>query len=262
MSEKRVLVPLPRHDFDPTEVAVPWKALVSQGIEVVFATPDGQKPSCDARMLTGDGLGPWRPVLRADARGRAAYAALSRAEAFSRPMAWAHIDASRFDALLLPGGHDKGMIEYLESDLLQRHVATFFAENKPVGAICHGVVLAARSKAASGKSVLFGRKTTALLASQELLAWGLTCLWLADYYRTYRVTVEAEVRACLASADDFVSGPMPLFRDSPTTPARGFVVRDGPYLSARWPGDAHAFAASFAASLGHTTASAQSGATV
>ena len=249
MAGKRVLVPLPRRDFDPTEVAVPWKTLVSEGIEVVFATPDGQKPACDARMLTGDGLGPWKPVLRADERGRAAYEALSQAEGFSRPMTWAQIDPSRFDALLLPGGHDKGMIEYLESELLQRHVATFFAANKPVGAICHGVVLAARSKAESGKSVLFGRKTTALLASQELLAWGLTCLWLRDYYRTYRVTVEAEVRACLASPDDFVSGPTPLFRDSPAALSRGFVVRDGSYLSARWPGDAHAFATQLAEAL-------------
>jgi protease I len=30
----------------------------------------------------------------------------------------------------------------------------------------------------------------------------------------------------------------------------GFTVRDGEYLSARWPGDAHRFAAEFAAMIG------------
>src|SRR5438045_8840077 len=54
--------------------------------------------------------------------------------------------ASAFDALLLPGGHRaRGMREYLESEILQRHVASFFDKEKPVAAICHGVLLAARS---------------------------------------------------------------------------------------------------------------------
>jgi hypothetical protein len=33
-----------------------------------------------------------------------------------------------------------------------------------------------------------------------------------------------------------------LRRDSDTDPSAGFVVRDGNYISARWPGDAHRFA--------------------
>jgi hypothetical protein len=34
-------------------------------------------------------------------------------------------------------------------------------------------------------------------------------------------------------------------RDSPEHLEAGFTVRDGAYLSARWPGDAHRFAAEF-----------------
>ena len=37
----RVLIPLPDHDFDVTEVAVPWKLLRRAGHEVVFATERG-----------------------------------------------------------------------------------------------------------------------------------------------------------------------------------------------------------------------------
>jgi protease I len=238
---KKILIPIPRKDFDPTEVAVPWKILSNHGHQIIFATPNGESALCDLVMLTGQGLGILAPILQADANGRAAYHEMIQSEAFKKPVNWEDLRVENYDGLILPGGHDKGMREYLESQVLQKLVVEFFEQKKPVGAICHGVVLAARSQSKDGKSILFGRKTTALLAQQELLAWGLTCLWMKDYYRTYPMTVESEVRACLATNGDFISGPAPLFRDSPENIKSGFVVIDGNYISARWPGDAHAF---------------------
>src|SRR6266545_4235968 len=99
---------------------------------------------------------------------------------FQNPTAYEDLNPDEFDALLLPGGHDKGMRPYLESPLLQRAVAWFFDHNKPVGAICHGTLLAARSTSQDpsrgGKSVLWGRETTGLTRSQELVAFWLTRL--------------------------------------------------------------------------------------
>jgi len=244
---RRLLVPLPAQDFDPTEVSVPWRMLEGQ-VEVVFATPAGAPAQCDRRMIEGEGLGLFRPLLIADARGRQAMAALAQAPAFTRPLPYDGLRASDFDALLLPGGHAPGMRPYLESELLQALVADFFLADKVVGAICHGVVLAARSlDPRTGHSVLHGRKTTALLRQGELLAWRLTRRRLGDYYRTYPQTVEDEVRAALASPGDFRAGPPLLLRDRPGLPWLGFTVRDGRYLSARWPGDAHRFAAELGA---------------
>ncbi len=55
--------------------------------------------------------------------------------------------------LLLGGRHwARGMREYLESNDLQRITAEFFADEKPVAAICHGVLLAAAAKRADGRS--------------------------------------------------------------------------------------------------------------
>ena len=62
------------------------------------------------------------------------------------------------------------MREYLESDVLQALVASFFAHDKPVAAICHGVLLAARSRDVSGRLVLYGWRTTALTWQQERTA--------------------------------------------------------------------------------------------
>jgi putative intracellular protease/amidase len=244
-----VLIPIPREDFDPTEAAVPWKTLRASGHTVIFATPDGRPGAADLRILTGRGFGPLARVLMADENGRQAYAEMAASPEFERPIAWTEAHAAEFQGLLLPGGHAKGMRPYLESSVLQTLVAVAFAAQLPVGAICHGVVLAARSRGADGRSVLCGRKTTALTKPMELTAWSLTCAWLGTYYRTYPTTVEDEVTAALAASGEFIRGPMGSKRDAPGRLESGFTVRDGRYLSARWPGDAHRFAAEFAGML-------------
>jgi protease I len=241
-----VLMPIPRFDFDPTETAVPWKILRDQGHEVVFVTPDGQPGNADERMLTGKGLCIFAPFLRANADARRDYGEMVQSPEFTNPISYEAMGTKTFDALLLPGGHAPRMKEYLESTLIQAKVVEMAQENKPIGAICHGVLVAARSRM-NGKSVLLGRKTTALTKSQELFAWRLTKRWRGDYYRTYpETTVEDEVKENLAKPQDFDRGPMAICRDSSTNLKRGFTVRDGCFLFARWPGDAHRFGNEFA----------------
>ncbi|HWX66327.1 MAG TPA: type 1 glutamine amidotransferase domain-containing protein [Rhodanobacter sp.] len=277
----RVLMPLPSRDFDPSEVAVSWRVLSDAGHRVSFATPDGRPGAADDLMLSGRGLDPWGCIpglrtlplvgllLRANRDARHAYAALEKDPAFREPQRWHDIDAAAFDGLLLPGGHRaRGMREYLESDILQRLVAGFFEADKPVGAICHGVLLAARSRSASGRSVLHGRRTTALTWTLERSAWSLarmTRFWDPDYYRTYLETdgeprgymsVQQEVTRALARPQDFfdVASDAPhawrkrsgLARDSVGDDTPAFVIEDGNYVSARWPGDVHTFARTLA----------------
>lgn len=237
----KVLVPIPSYGFDPTEAAIPWQVLSDRGIEVVFTTPTGDKACADRSMLTGDNLGVWKSLLKARKDAVTAHDAMCHEASFCHPLRYADAREQGFDGLFLPGGHDKAVKEYLESDLLQRLVADFFAARKPVAAICHGVVLAAPSiDPKTGKSVLHDRRTTALLKTQELAGYNLTRLWLKDYYLTYPGnTVEDEVTSVLSSRENFLKGPRPLLRDDMDHLERGFVVRDKNYLSARWPGDAY-----------------------
>lgn len=283
-------MPLPRRDVDPTEAAITWSVLSERGHRVTFATPDGRPAAADEIMLTGRGLDPWSPlpllgrirllgaILRADARARAAYQRMSLAPAYRSPLPWddATIDGiDGIDGIVLPGGHRaRGMREYLESPALQRLVVDAFAADLPVGAICHGVLLVARSTAADGRSVLHGRRTTALTWRQERTASALAHVgrfWDRRYYRTYPelpgqpagyMSVEHEVTRALRRADDFLDVPADAphrwaktsgtKRDSPTDSRPAWVVRDGNYVSARWPGDAHTFAATFAELLSPT----------
>jgi len=286
-----VLIVLPQRDFDPSEVAVTWKILGDAGNSVLFATPDAQPAAADPLMLSGEGLDLWGRVpvlrkfkllglvLRANRDARRAHESMQSSPSFLAPVPYSSLAVDRYDGLVLPGGHwARGMRQYLEDAHLQQFVGDFFDADKPVAAICHGVVLAARSRSRSGKSVLYGRKTTALTWQLEKAAWSTMKyfgrVWDPAYYRTYLEvgsepagyrSVQAEVSRALASPDDFRDVPREssdhfrkasgMFRDTDRDGRPAWVVRDRHYVSARWPGDVHAFAAAFAAVLAEFRAS-------
>jgi putative intracellular protease/amidase len=273
-----VLIPIPDRDFDPTEVAVSWRVLTDNGHGVIFATESGTAGVADDIMVTGRGLDLWSPLpvlgslpivglaLRANGNGRDAYGAMVRSQEYRHPVSWRRATLDGVDALLLPGGHRaRGMRSYIDSDILQRLVVDAFDRGMIVAAICHGVLLAARSiDPSTGRSVLYGRKTTALTWAMERLAWRLTRItrfWDRDYYRTYSeepgqpdgyMSVQSEVTRALEDPEDFCDVPRDtphrrlkssgMVRDTATDPRAAFVVVDGTYISARWPGDTHTFA--------------------
>ena len=239
----RILFPLPAREFDPTESSIPWRALVDAGHEIAFATPDGQPAAADPRILSGRGFAVWRLFLQARPHARKTYDEMARSEPYANPLRYEALDPDEFDGVVLTGGHAPGMKPYLESPHLQRAVASLMLADKTVAAICHGVLIPARAHDPStGRSILYGRKTTALTKSLELSAFAMTGLWLGRYYRTYAPTVEDEVRGVLASPDDFETGPFLIGREGPDKRDYGFVVRDRNYLSARYYVDAYKFA--------------------
>jgi len=234
-----ILIPLPSYGFDPSEAAIPWKILSQNSIKITFATPNGKPAQGDVIMLTGKGLGIFKPILKAGKDAVEAYGLMHQSKEFLHPINYDEINSADFDGIFLPGGHDKGVKEYLESKILQNVIPDFFRDNKKIGAVCHGPLLLARSKnKQTNKSVIYDYKTTGLLKTQELLAYYLTKLWLNDYYLTYPgLTVEDEIKSVLISPDNFLHGNIPLFRDTETNSKPAFVVKDRNYVSARWPGD-------------------------
>jgi putative intracellular protease/amidase len=229
----RVWMPLPDNDFDTTEVAVPWKALREAGHEVVFATErGGAAPACDPKLIDGVIFG----RLGAKPKAIAAYRELQGSAEFNAPVPWGEIEPQRFDGLVLAGGHAPGMRQYLGSEELRGKVREFWALDRPVGAICHGVLVLARA------AVLGSARTTCLTKSMEKGAYLLTSWRLGRYYRTYPAYVQDEVVAALDDPNQFDAGPM-------ATYSRPWVVEDGRYVSARWPGDASLFAERFEALL-------------
>jgi putative intracellular protease/amidase len=258
-----VLIPIPDRDFDPTEVAVSWQVLRANGHRVVFATESGAPGVADGIMVSGRGLDLWSGVpilgaltvvgrtLRANKDARRAYYDMRQSAEYHNPSSWAQATLDGIDGLLLPGGHRaRGMRSYIDSEILHRLVVDAFAR---------GVI-----DPATGRSVLYGRRTTALTWALERTAWRLTRVtrfWDPDYYRTYSeesgqpsgyMSVQSEVTRALEHPTDFrdVERGSPHWRKKTSGMARdtaadsrpAFVVDDGSYLSARWPGDTHTFA--------------------
>lgn len=102
---RSVLIPLPSLDFDPTEVAVPWRVLTDAGYAVVFATEDGAPGSCDPLVLVGPLFG----LLGALPNNVALYESMTADPAFASPRRWQDLQVDEFAGLVLPGGHAKGM---------------------------------------------------------------------------------------------------------------------------------------------------------
>ena len=124
---------------------------------------------------------------------------------------------------------------------------------RPVGAICHGVLVLARTRdPRSGQSVIADRRTTCLPEYVERGTYYLTAWRLGRYYRTYPAYVQDEVTAALNDPSQFIRGPRTQRRGTPPTTAP--LRRPGrDYLSARWPGDAYLFAERFRRLLEETS---------
>ncbi len=160
------------------------------------------------------------------------------------------------------------MRPYLEDETIQGWLCQCLTPDgnqaaKPVAAVCHGVLPLARARRPDGRSLLYGRKVTALPWDFENKAWQLARLfrfWDPNYYRTYVESegepvgywsVEEEIKRNLCQPEDFLlpspQGPdyrlktSGLHRDQRSDSRPAWVVQDGALITARWPGDLHLF---------------------
>jgi putative intracellular protease/amidase len=221
-----ILIPLPDNDFDPTESATPWKVCKDRGWRVTFATEHAAVAAADPRLLMGVLRGP----LGAGPKGLANYRAMASSQEFQQPIPYVDIDPDQFDAVSLTGGHAPGMKQYLESEVLQGKMVAFWKGGKVVGAICHGVLVLARAiDPATGRSILYGSKVTALTKDLETTGYLLTFWLLGRRYRTYNCYVADEVRNALARPDDFKHGKAMVIP---------YTFTDSRLITSRWPLDA------------------------
>lgn len=209
-------------------------------MEVVFATPDGRPASADPITLRGVVFG----QIGTKPDDKETYHELERDPAFRSPIRYQDIKTSDYDAIHLSGGHAPGMKPYLESKILQDQIVEFFLLGRTVSAVCHGPVLLARSiDPATQKSVLHGRRVTALTKLLERAGFWMTVWTLGRHFRTYPEYVQDEVCRAIGDASGFEKGPQPATYDD------GFTVTDGNLITARWPGDADALGQSLVRAL-------------
>lgn len=198
------------------ETAIPWQVFQNAGYEITFATEDGKSPACDDKMLSG-----WTgSLLGANKAAKTAYRLLSSTSAsFQKPLSWkdASFSLDSFDLVFLPGGHEKGVRQIIDSARVQDLLAAYFPQTrkpskKTVAAICHGVQVLAMASTSEGKSVMHDVKTTTLPAMMEQGIFHATKVFLGDYYKTYgagTASVEAIVKTKLNDQAQFASSLSP-----------------------------------------------------
>ena len=82
------------------------------------------------------------------------------------------IDASRYDAIFLPGGHGT-MWDFASNAALAATVGALFDAGKVVAAVCHGPAGLVSAKRSDGRSIVSGKRVNAFTDTEEELA-GLT----------------------------------------------------------------------------------------
>ncbi|KAK6952654.1 hypothetical protein Daesc_004944 [Daldinia eschscholtzii] len=225
----KVLIMMADYGHDPTETAVPYTAFKNAGYQVEFATENRNQPQCDQKLLQG-----FTQKLLQGAKKEVVdlYKRMAISEEMRHPVSWSDpgFSLDPYDLVFFPGGHDKGVKQIIESPIVHKLVVDYFPKTKKpgkkvIGAICHGVMVLAKSKDANGRSVIRDCKTTALPAKFEQAAYWGTRAILGDYYKTYghgSEDVEQSIKKVLADPSQFKASLNP-----------------GP---ARYPGDAELFA--------------------
>lgn len=147
------------------EMATPYWALVDAGHEVEIASISGGAPVHDPGSVKDDPAERPAPVARF-LDDTDAMAKLGATE----PVA--DIDAARFDAVFLPGGHGT-MWDFAQTDALGALVSDIWAQNGVVAAVCHGPAGLLGATKPDGRPLVDGLRVGGFTDAEEA-AVGLT----------------------------------------------------------------------------------------
>ncbi|CAH2402764.1 type 1 glutamine amidotransferase domain-containing protein [Mesorhizobium ventifaucium] len=142
------------------EFVVIDEAFVQAGFQVDIASPGGVTPTMDKRSLD--------PAIVGEeiAERMRSYLA-SNSDRLEKPLVLANVDVSRYDAVVVPGGH--GPVEDLYKDPdMGRVLVEADRDEKVIAAVCHGpaALLAARDE--NGQWPFARRKMTSLTDEEEI----------------------------------------------------------------------------------------------
>jgi putative intracellular protease/amidase len=146
------------------ELAVPYLRFVDAGAEVMVTSIQGRTIPVDPRSIPPTG-----PEAATVERFLADPAA-ARALKHSVPLE--AVDATRFDAVFLPGGHGT-MFDFPVSLALASAVSRAWTSGRVVAAVCHGPAGLLRAVDSDRRPVVAGRRMTAFSNAEEE-AVGLT----------------------------------------------------------------------------------------
>ena len=147
--------------FWPEELAVPHEVFADAGFNITIATPGAVTPTADEAGFSAAMNG------GSDEPGNAFRAYLtSIADQLANAVALEQADADHYDLVFIPGGHGP-MEDLAASQSFGTLVAGFTAQDKPVGAVCHGPAALLPAVNQDGKWLFDGRRVTGFTNAEE-----------------------------------------------------------------------------------------------
>lgn len=141
------------------ELATPYQLLTGAGFDILFATPGGEPAPLDPASLEDPWLLP------------AGHWFLNQKDAVAQletPLDIADVDASRLDAIFLVGGTGT-LWDFPSCAPLGALVTALDQQEKPLAAICHGVVGLMTATAEDGQPFATGRSLTCFSNAEEAM---------------------------------------------------------------------------------------------
>ncbi|SET40575.1 type 1 glutamine amidotransferase domain-containing protein [Thorsellia anophelis] len=137
------------------EFTTPYYVFKDAGADITIASPKGGLPPID----------PNSAEEQTDSTVRY-HADNELKKQLANTLVLSQIDAGEFDAIFYPGGHgplwdlaeDKDSIALIES---------FYQQNKPIGAVCHGPAVLKHPKSQAGDYIVAGKDVTGFSNEEE-----------------------------------------------------------------------------------------------
>lgn len=145
------------------EFAAPWYIFQDAGVEVALASPAGGQPPLDPTSDAPDAQTQDTERFRKDEKAQ---------QALANTLPLSSINISDYDAVFFPGGHGPlwDLAEHpISIDLIEK----YWAEGKPVAAVCHAPGVLRHAKKPDGTPLVQGKRVTGFTNSEEE-AVGLT----------------------------------------------------------------------------------------
>lgn len=145
------------------EFAAPYYVFRDAGVNVVLASPAGGQPPLDPKSDEPDARSADTERFRQDIVAQQALANTQQLD---------NIDSTQFDAVFYPGGHGP-LWDLAEERASIELIEYFYANAKPVGAVCHAPGVLCHVKKPDGTPLVAGKNVTGFSNSEEE-AVGLT----------------------------------------------------------------------------------------
>ena len=140
------------------ELVAPYYAMIDARFEVTVASPQGGKAPLDEMSLGQKHASASTRRFQADAKLQAALNATAKLSTMK---------PSDYDAVFFPGGHGT-MEDFPRDPAIKTIVEQFYAERKPLAALCHGPACLVNAKKPNGEPLIASHRFTCFSNEEEV----------------------------------------------------------------------------------------------